>query len=413
MKLNKKLFFNVLSQIKAYNNILILQDSPIEGCLDILYAPKHNELTLCINKMTVGLDISGLNLFDDAPAEKLGKPIAVFHNHIKEALKDAQCCVLDNGCINGIRVEVSPSDIGYSIFSNLLNRWDDLSAKIKASSPVIITLRSPDYEYVAIESAKFASKDSSRYFMNGICFDFSKDVEYINIAATDGIKLIVIKYAMTHGKYADSDGQFIVPPAYMHIPQSDYNSARFYLANDVNSLQIDTKDYHFESLFQCIDGQFPNYLRVIPEVTESTPWLTLCAASFRRTINSVKSLMGKKKTILFNAENPQNIFISDVDGHTRQEVEGTASRPMLLSFLWEHLSPCFFDGLALTKFRLKGSNNALIAHEARLGNGRSLDVTKIFMPTWNGEKRKDDDEFGIPKVVEKVEATEEESSAVF
>jgi hypothetical protein len=410
MELNKKIFFNVLSRIKAYNDILVLQDSPIEGCLDILYALKYGQPSLCINKMTVRLGGSGLDLFDDAPVEKLGKPTPVFLSRMIGALKDAKSCVLDNGCINGIRIEVSPSDTGYSIFSYVSNMWDEFSGKIKASSPVIITLRSPDYEYAVTESAKFVGKDLNRYFMNGICFDFSKDVEYVNIVATDGRKLIVIKYAVTHGKYANDAGQFIIPPAYMHIPQSDYNSVRFHLTENVSSLQIDTKDYHFESLFRGIDGQFPNYLKVIPEVTESTPWFTLCAASFRMTIDSIKSLMEKNQIIYLNAENPQNISISVADGQATQEVEGTASRPMLLSFLWGNLSPCFFDGSVLTKFRLDGSDKAILTHEARLGGGRSLDVTKLFMPIIDGKKHNEKDEFHIPIIKDKLENDSSESS---
>jgi hypothetical protein len=59
MELNKKLFVTVLSQIKAYKDVIVLRDSPIDGCLDILYAPKYDQLPLCVNKMTVRLGGSG------------------------------------------------------------------------------------------------------------------------------------------------------------------------------------------------------------------------------------------------------------------------------------------------------------------------------------------------------------------
>jgi hypothetical protein len=118
--------------------------------------------------------------------------------------------------------------------------------------------------------------------------------------------------------------------------------------------------------------------------------------------------MGKDNIIYLNAENPQNLTISMADGQVQQEVEGTASRPMRLSFFWEHLSPCLFDGAALTKFKLNGSNSAVISHEMKLSGGRNLDVTKLFMPTQDeSESHVDDDEFRIPKNESKVEASSE------
>jgi len=39
MEINKRAFSNAVSQIKAYKDVVVLQDSAIDGCLDILYAP--------------------------------------------------------------------------------------------------------------------------------------------------------------------------------------------------------------------------------------------------------------------------------------------------------------------------------------------------------------------------------------
>jgi hypothetical protein len=109
-------------------------------------------------------------------------------------------------------------------------------------------------------------------------------------------------------------------------------------------------------------------------------------------------MMGQKSdTIYLNAENPENLTITIDEGQTTLEVEGTASRPMHISFLWKHLFPCLFKGMALTKFNLDGSKYAILTHESKAGKGLSLDVTKLFMPTYDENEHKGDDEFCIPK----------------
>jgi len=124
------------------------------------------------------------------------------------------------------------------------------------------------------------------------------------------------------------------------------------------------------------------------------------------TMDSVKSLMGKRDTIYLNAENPENLTITVAEGTTTLEVEGTASRPMLVSCLWEHLGACLFDGVALTKFYLDGSNCAIHAHENKAVKGITMNVTKLFMPTQD-DNHKNDDEFRIPKAKPTTEVTTE------
>jgi DNA polymerase III sliding clamp (beta) subunit (PCNA family) len=401
MEINKKNFLTALSQIKAYKDVIVLKDSPIDGCLDIFYGPRWTHgVPSCVNKMTIGLDRAGADLFDDAPVEKLGSPILVSLGRVKGAVKDAQLCVLKDGCMNGIRVEVDKSDAGHSTFSWILDTYESYSREIKNITDFeSVSLQKTDYSYMVTECIKFVSDDPTRYFMNGICFDFARGgKDYIHMVATDGRKLCLIKQAASHSEYsADSGlGQFIIPPAYLHVPGSDYNSVKIKLSNRIGQVLISTEDYHFEGLFACIKGDFPGYDRVIPEITEKTQWFTLCAASLRMTIGSVKSLMGRKDIVYLDAENPENMNITVADGQQTLEIEGTASRPMRLSFAWKHLSACLFDGRALTKFYLNGSAKAFLAHETKAVKGLTLDVTKLFMPTHDDEMHKGKDEFCIP-----------------
>jgi hypothetical protein len=415
MEINKKIFLTVLSQIKACKDVIVFKDSSIDGCFDILYGAKYsNEMTRCVNKMTIRLGGSSTDLFDDNPTEKLGNPIPVFLSRVKGALRDAQFCILKDGCINGIRVEVDESDLDYSMFNWIIDTYKSYSEKINCITDFeFVSLRKIDYAYMVSECAKFVSNDPTRYYMQGICFDFVKGgKDFINMVATDGRRLCILKQPASHTEYpADSElGQFIVPPAYLHVPDSDYNSAKIRLSKQYGQIFIVTEDYHFEGMFECLDGRFVNYLRVIPEITDKTQWFTLCAASFRMAINSVKSLMNHKPVVYLNAGNPESLNITVADGQQTLEIEGTASRSMLVSFMWENLSACLFDGLALTKFWLNGSSKAFLAHEAKAVRGLTLDVTKIFMPTNDSEKSADYDEFRIPIIKDELENDSSDSS---
>jgi hypothetical protein len=159
---------------------------------------------------------------------------------------------------------------------------------------------------------------------------------------------------------------------------------------------ISTEDYCFEGLFACIEGSFPNYMKIIPEITEKTQWFTLCAASLRTAIDSVKSLMGQDRLVHLNAENPERLNIIIAEGLQTLKIEGTASRPMRLGFTWDILSDCLLDWPVLTKFWVNSSKEALITHEDKAGKGLDLDVTKVFVPLNEEDKYAGCDNFHIP-----------------
>jgi hypothetical protein len=353
--------------------------------------------------MTIHLHNKELDLFteDNTPIEKLGRPIPVYLTRIRGILKDAQDCIFDNGNINGIHVEIDSSDaVNYSAFTFMMDYYKNTSGIVKTFiNPATILLKKADWVYLVSECTKFVSDDITRYFMNGILFDFFRGGEdFIHVAATDGRKLILLKHAGHHSEHVSKTDQFIILPSYLFVPSSDYNSVQIRLTNRYGQLLIFTEDYLFEGLFECIEGNFPDYPRVIPEITNKTQWFTLCEASFRGAIDSVKSMMARKSDAVYlNAENPKSLTITIDEGQTTLEVEGTASRPMHVSFLWKHLSPCLFKGMALTKFNLDGSKCGILTHESKAGKGLTLDVTKLFMPTFDEDEHKNDDEFCIPK----------------
>jgi len=397
MELNRKTLLAALFQIKAYKDIVVFMDSPVSGQIDIVYALKTGYPN-AVSKMTIPVGGPETDLFDDSPAEKLGRVVPVYLSRIREALKSAKVCQFEDGCFNNIRVEIDSADPNYALFKITMEIYEKYSLGVKEEL-ASVSFSKADWDYAVSEGSKFVSDDPSRMYMNGICFDFAQGGENcLHIVGTDGRKLILFKHYGKHSGNAGEDNQVIVHPSYLFAPASNYNSVKLKLSKHFGQLLISTEDYCYEGLFTCIDGKFPDYARGIPEITEKTESFTLCAASFKSTIDSVKSQMDKSSSIYLNAENPEKLSITVADGSTTLDVEGTASRPMLLSFKWEQLLPCLCEGAALTKFHLDGSSKGIVSHQGKAHRGLSMDVTKLFMPTTPNDEDKDEslDAFRIP-----------------
>ena len=392
MEINRKLFLTVLSQIKAHNDIIIVRDSPAEDkSIDILYQLRALKPPLILNgiiKITIPVSGCSIDLFDDPPFEKLGEPILTYPNRIIGILKNAETCIISNGAINGIGVNIKNTDPEYQLIQIITEMYDKYS-NIFNKDYASFSMRQKDYSYMAGESSKFVSKDPTRYFMTGICFDFNRSEDSaVNIVATDGKKLCCMNKKLNNEKIK---GEFIIIPECLFVPSSNFNTVQFNFSEKSCRLIIKTEGYYFESFFNTSDYDYPNYIRVIPKLSEKTEWFTLNPSSFRMAIDSVKNLMDKDDSIYLNAENIESLSITA--GGATLEVEGTASRPMHVSFLWQQLSPCLFDEVSFTKFYLDGSNKAVLSNETV--KGLTMDVIKIFQPT-TPESFEGLDEFCIP-----------------
>ncbi|HOJ97961.1 MAG TPA: DNA polymerase III subunit beta [Termitinemataceae bacterium] len=104
------------------------------------------------------------------------------------------------------------------------------------------------------------SDDETRYFMNGVFFE--KQDPYVVMVATDGRRLAYIQKSMEEG-IPDFKG-IIIPPKILNLilkRASDEGSAS--LAVTEKNIFVKFGSYLFSSVL--IEGQFPNYRRVIPE----------------------------------------------------------------------------------------------------------------------------------------------------
>ena len=117
-----------------------------------------------------------------------------------------------------------------------------------------------DFKEMISQTIFAISDDETRYFMNGVYFEKAED--HFVMVATDGRRLAYIKKPAAQ-EIADIPG-IIIPPKILNIVSKragDEGMAKISVTDKMIYIQFGT--YKLSSVL--IEGQFPNYKRVIPE----------------------------------------------------------------------------------------------------------------------------------------------------
>jgi DNA polymerase-3 subunit beta len=127
-----------------------------------------------------------------------------------------------------------------------------------------------DDRYFGISLAEFkemisqtvfaVSDDETRYFMNGVYFE--RAVDGLAMVATDGRRLAYIKRPITEG-VPEFKGVIIPPKILSLVLHRGQNEGLIELAVTEKNLFIKFGTYRLSTVL--IEGQFPNYQKVIPE----------------------------------------------------------------------------------------------------------------------------------------------------
>lgn len=112
-----------------------------------------------------------------------------------------------------------------------------------------------------IEQTIFAiSDDEQRYFMNGVFFE--KQGDSLNMVATDGRRLAFISKPICQG-VSDFESVIVPPKILTTVLKRAPSEGMISLAIVEKNIYIRFGNYNFSSIL--LDGQYPNYSRVIPE----------------------------------------------------------------------------------------------------------------------------------------------------
>ena len=170
------------------------------------------------------------------------------------------------------------------------------------------------------------SDDETRYFMNGVLME-KKDAK-LNFIATDGRRLAFI--SKSFGISLPDFKSVIIPPKILNIIyRRASDEGPISIAVGDKKIYFRFSNYEFSSVL--IEGQFPNYSRVIPE-----------SQAFSFEVDTKELLEGLKRVGLLVEQKSRRIFLSVAPGTltiSSQETEiGTAKEEI----------PCQYAGNEVT-----------------------------------------------------------------
>jgi len=210
----------------------------------------------------------------------------------------------------------------FQLKSMASDKFPEFSASGKESFEIPVK----DFKAMIQETIFAISDDETRYFMNGVFFEKAEN-KFVMVA-TDGRRLAYINKPAAEG-VADFSG-IIIPPKILNIVMKragDEGMAKISLTDKIIFIQFGS--YKLSSVL--IEGQFPNYRRVIPE--NQTQSFTVNRTEMLDALKRVSLLVEQKSHRVYLELSPgtASIFCEENDiGTAREEI------------------PCQYDGEKLS-----------------------------------------------------------------
>ena len=165
-------------------------------------------------------------------------------------------------------IEFSQKDINITIKPTTLKRPEyklksiasDKYPEFPVSTTTFFEMPIKDFREMVQQTVFAVSDDETRYFMNGVYLEKTDDK--INMVATDGRRLAYI--SKPAGKEINDFAGIIVPPKILTtIVKRSGEEGLISISVTDRTIFINFGSYKFSSVL--LEGQFPNYRKVIPE----------------------------------------------------------------------------------------------------------------------------------------------------
>ncbi len=158
---------------------------------------------------------------------------------------------------NDVMIITNGSNINFKLHSLSAEKFPEIP---QVNEEMFFPLPQKDFINMISQTIFAVSDDSTRYYMNGVYLEQKED--QLVMVATDGRRL---SYIAQHPEHAMPEFEgVIIPPKVLNLIKK--------LASNEGDLKIAVKDKVFYAHFDnqkvtstLIEGQFPNYVRVIPE----------------------------------------------------------------------------------------------------------------------------------------------------
>jgi DNA polymerase-3 subunit beta len=155
-----------------------------------------------------------------------------------------------------------------------------------------------DFKEMIIQTVFAVSDDETRYFMNGVFFE--KQDNKLIMVATDGRRLAYIDKPVGAG-IKDFTGVIVPPKVLNIITKRAGDEGLVAISITDKTIFIRFGSYHLSSVL--IEGQFPNYHRVIPE-----------SQAYFFTLNRLELLDALRRVSLLVEQKSRRIYMGIRDG---------------------------------------------------------------------------------------------------
>ncbi|MDR1787148.1 MAG: DNA polymerase III subunit beta [Treponema sp.] len=160
------------------------------------------------------------------------------------------------------------------------------------------------------------SDDETRYFMNGVFFE--KEENFLIMVATDGRRLSLIKKELAQG--IKDFKPVIIPPKILEVVRKRAgDEGEISLSLTERNIFISFGSYKLSSVL--IEGNFPNYRRVIPE--DQTLYFKVDRQELLDALKTVSPMMESKSHRIFFELSQDTISVYSTEseiGEARKEI---------------------------------------------------------------------------------------------
>jgi DNA polymerase-3 subunit beta len=183
-----------------------------------------------------------------------------------------------------------------------------------------------DFKDMVQQTVFAVSDDETRYFMNGVFFE--KNESNINMVATDGRRLAFINKSAGND-IKDFEGVIVPPKILSTIVKRSGDEGMVSISVTDKTIFINFASYKFSSVL--LEGQFPNYRKVIPEKQQFE--LTVKREEMLNALHRVAPVVEKKSHRVYLGIKPGCMAVYPEEGEVA---------------IIEDEIPCQYDGEEMT-----------------------------------------------------------------
>ena len=162
----------------------------------------------------------------------------------------------------------------------------------------LIEIEAPVFKQMVEKTIYAAAGEESRYSLNGIYLEKTEDKKGLRMVATDGHRLAIITREIEHVGKLQLDKGVILPRKGMAEVKKILEGAEGLIQFGIKENSAVVKTNATKVFMRLIDGEFPEYKRVIPEEPQRKKVVVVARDDFSRTLRRASLLVDERARAL-------------------------------------------------------------------------------------------------------------------